>query len=112
MAKKLVTISRRPRTSNVATGSEGLEDVLSTLPPTEAVGVRKSSNRSPSQTASKKQASNGFYERTLYGATYYATYGIVYSALVVGALIPGSRVIGQAFSDATKAAKDDFSGTG
>jgi hypothetical protein len=44
----------------------------------------------------------------VYNGFYYATYGVVFSALVVGRLIPSNNAMGEGVHDGFEAAKKDF----
>jgi hypothetical protein len=46
--------------------------------------------------------------RLVYGTVYTITYGVVYGALTLGRILPGSALIGQAIRDGHTSARSDF----
>ncbi|BBL74145.1 hypothetical protein [Methylomagnum ishizawai] len=50
----------------------------------------------------------GFVRKGVYTGFYYATYGVVFGALMVGSLIPSNNAMGEGVRDGFKAAQKDF----
>lgn len=46
---------------------------------------------------------------SVYGAFYYASYGVVFSALTIAHLVPTNNIIGEGLRDGAKAARQAFS---
>ncbi len=116
--KKSITIARKPRAQPQRIDPEVLlaresnpENVgsapvaMSTATPAEELGDRPAAK-------SKTSGPLGFFGKALYRTAYGVSYGVVFGALVVGLLLPGRRIIAQAITDASDAAKQDFRGLG
>ena len=111
--KKSITISRKPRAQSqpIATGAlEALESVPESarneLVVTMTANLTEALAEKPG--SAKTCVSFGFFGKALYGATYGISFGVVFGALLIGKLLPGKNIIGQAMTDATDSARLTF----
>jgi putative methionine-R-sulfoxide reductase with GAF domain len=58
------------------------------------------------------QAAGKAARKTIYSGFYYVTYGVVYSTLFVGSLIPSNNAMGEGVHDGAAAARKDFDARG
>lgn len=97
--KKSIAISRKPS----AEPTPSTELVLGE-PSDNSLQLSETTQSSPISA----DATPGFFGRMVYGTVYGMSYGVVFSALLLGALIPGSQLIGKALEDGSDSAKRDF----
>ncbi len=106
MAKKTVTISRKPSGAGEETNAtEG----LNALPPgMESAAAER--GEPPEQTAISSEVCDGPgpVGRAVYNTVYCVSYGVVFGALMIGKLIPGSGLVGRALRDGADSARQDF----
>ena len=95
--RKSITIARKPIARTQPIGADAARGISVA----ETV---------PGDTAETTSASFGIIGKAVYGAVFCLTYGVVFSALAIGTLVPGKRIIGQAMVDATASARRVFSG--
>ena len=104
--KKTIAITRKPSTESAATGIQ----FAIPEPPLKLnlnFDAPSTELRGPSATDSKT-IGYGPIGRVVYGTVYRASYAVVFSAILLGKLIPGSRLIGHALRDGSSAAQHSF----
>jgi hypothetical protein len=100
--KKTVSISRKPSNADAVGTPEPSQAAADDNPPkaylppslepsTDIVLVAPPSAPTAPQL--------GRFGRVVYGTVYCISYGVVFSAILIGQFIPGSRVVGQAMLD-------------
>jgi hypothetical protein len=99
MARKTVSIVRKPsaQAANLTTGPSQSEQLMFVL--------EHEPRRAPPEPPVA-----GFIGRAVYGTLYCLSYGVVFGAMVVGSIIPGSGLIGRALRDGAAAAQGGFHG--
>lgn len=102
MAKrKTVSISRKPSTVPPTTQSEAPP-----APDRPLMAMMEALGDAPRERFAPPAA--GVVGRAVYGTVFYVSYGVVFSVLLVGKLIPGSGLIGRGLRDGAAAAQSDF----
>lgn len=102
MAKrKTVSISRKP--SSVPPPDHA--EAPAVLAPSPVVMAESRGERPRDRPA---PPATGLVGRAVYGTVFYVSYGVVFSVLLVGKLIPGSGLIGRGLRDGSAAAQSDF----
>ncbi|MCU0733951.1 MAG: hypothetical protein MUF20_00310 [Methylotetracoccus sp.] len=92
------------------------EEVVAEVVTEESKGLAKVISESAADACSA--ASNVLPEagklvrKVVYKGFYYATYGVVYSSMVVGSLIPSHSAVGEGLHDGAAAARKDFASRG
>ncbi len=104
--KKTIAITRKPSTESAATNNQFAvpEHPLKLNLNFDAPSTEL---RGPSATDSKT-IGYGPIGRVVYGTVYRASFAVVFSAILLGKLIPGSRLIGHALRDGSSAAQHSF----
>lgn len=107
MAKKVVPISSKPRGPALSLVLATEERASPSIPATPIDDFSKAKARSA------EPASTGLIARAVYGSVYCVSFGVVFSALVLGKLIPGRRLVAKGLLDGTMAARQsmDWFGT-
>lgn len=92
--RKTVSISPKPSTTLAFAG-----DAVALEPesPVEAIAESKEIGASVNPIA-----------RAVYGAAFSVSYGVVFTAILLGHLVPGRRLIGRGLCDGAKAAQRTF----
>jgi hypothetical protein len=106
MAKKTVTISRKPSgAGEETTATEG----LNALPPgLESAAAERGEPSERTTISSEVCDGPGPVGCAVYNTVYCVSYGVVFSALMIGKLIPGSGLIGRALRDGASSARQNF----
>jgi len=105
--KKTVSISRKPPADSVEPvgGESAAQPGLSPL----AMTLQPYADILHDEPASVRAAlSLGPVGRVVYGTVFCLSYGVVYSAVLIGQFIPGGRVLGHALRDGAGAAERSF----
>lgn len=97
--KKSIAISRKPS----AEPTPSTELVLGE-PLDNSLQLSETTQSSPISA----DATPGFFGRMVYGTVYSMSYGVVFSALILGSFIPGSQLVGRALEEGADSAKRDF----
>ena len=109
MARKSVTITRKPGAAGSQDSKLDGNQAENVVPHPRTASTYQSSVNTLPDRNKKSFAPFRYCGKAVYGAAYGVSYGVVFGALIVGMLIPGGRVIGQAMLDASGAARKDFS---
>ncbi len=105
--KKTIAITRKPPTTEAADASIQFAIPEPPLKLNLNFDAPSTELRGPSATDSKT-IGYGPIGRVVYGTVYRASYAVVFSAILLGKLIPGSRLIGHALRDGSSAAQHSF----
>ncbi|QJD31038.1 hypothetical protein [Methylococcus geothermalis] len=103
MAKKVVPITSKPR-----------GPTLSLVSATEEKSALSPEARTPPShafrdyTKSGSPVAEGLFAKAVYRSVYCLSFGVVLSALVLGKLIPGRRLIAKGLQDGTMAARQSL----
>lgn len=93
--KKTVSISRKPSAAQAS-------------PPPLAMKLQPYESAQDAPEAALSVASLNPVGRMVYGTVYCLSYGVVYSAILLGQFIPGSGLVGHALLDGAGSARRSF----
>lgn len=88
------------------------ENVIAEAAPEESRSLAKVISESAADACSAASnalpAAGKAVRKIVYSGCYYITYGIVYSSMIVGSLIPANSAVGEGMHDGAAAARKDF----
>ena len=103
--KKTIAITRKPTTATAATS---IPFAIPEPPLKLNVNLDAAAEWREPPPADAETIAYGPVRRIVYGSLYCVSYTVVFSAILLGKLIPGSRLIGHALRDGSSAAQHSF----
>jgi hypothetical protein len=109
-AEAVETTETTAASETVQESVEAPQTALEKTEPAEgfAEAIREGAHDACSAAAGFLPSVGGMIHKGVYHGFYYLTYGVVFSSLVVGSLIPSNNAMGDGVRAGFKAAKDDF----